>query len=111
MASRSPAEDPYKVLGLSRGASSAEVKHAYRELSRRLHPDKDRQAPASVATARFQSLKAAYELLSDPVRRRALDSTVVSAPAWPTAAANKAAAPRAGKRSPAAPAAARGGRR
>ncbi|CAE8653765.1 unnamed protein product [Polarella glacialis] len=90
---------PYAVLGLRRTATQQEVKSAYHALCKRLHPDKDLSAPKAVATARFQQLKAAYDLLSDPARRRALDSSVVVAtaaasPRTGTAAVCKRAASR-----------------
>jgi molecular chaperone DnaJ len=64
--------DLYIVLGLQRGASSGEVKRAYRRLARRYHPDinpGDREA-----AARFRQILDAYETLIDPDRRRRYDS-------------------------------------
>ncbi|CAJ1401169.1 unnamed protein product [Effrenium voratum] len=76
-------QDPFAVLGLKRAASSDQVKRAYHGLCRKYHPDKDRSVPAHLATARFQRIKAAYELLSHPSNRLAAASTVVSAPFKP----------------------------
>jgi len=89
------AEDPYAVLGVPCTASLAEVKHAYHELSRKLHPDKDHSSPAGVATARFQRLKESYERLCDPAKRLALGKTVIVKPPQPPApAASRPADPR-----------------
>ncbi len=51
--------DPYRTLGLSRGASLDEVKRAYRRLAKANHPD----AAGSAALARFLAIQAAYEQL------------------------------------------------
>src|SRR5512132_227070 len=64
--------DYYAVLGLEPGASPAEIKRAYRRLSRRYHPGVnpgDRQA-----LALFERITEAYETLSDPDRRRQYDT-------------------------------------
>ncbi|XP_029164308.1 dnaJ homolog shv [Nylanderia fulva] len=63
--------DFYKILGLSRGASTHEVKKAYRRLAKELHPDKNKDDPD--ASQKFQDLGAAYEVLSDPEKRRTYD--------------------------------------
>lgn len=63
--------NPYEFLGVSRTASSDEIKNAYRRIARRLHPDANPTSGA--AAAHFQDLTVAYELLSDPVRRRTYD--------------------------------------
>lgn len=54
--------DPYRVLGLVPGASAEEVKHAYRRLAKRFHPD----SAGDAATARFLLVQAAYEALAHP---------------------------------------------
>jgi curved DNA-binding protein CbpA len=59
--------DPYEALGLGTDASTADISRAYRRLARALHPD-SRPGDASAAD-RFRVVSAAYELLSDPVRR------------------------------------------
>jgi len=71
--------DYYAALGLGPGASPAEIKRAYRRLSRRYHPGLnpgDRQAEAV-----FERITQAYETLSDPDRRRHYDTGGSSAAA------------------------------
>lgn len=58
--------DLYEVLGLGRGASSAEIKKAYRQLSLKYHPDKN---PSEDAAAKFAEVASAYEILSDEEKR------------------------------------------
>lgn len=54
--------DPYKVLGLSTGASDEQVKKAYRELSRKFHPDTNANNPlADLAEEKFKEVQSAYE--------------------------------------------------
>lgn len=58
--------DLYEVLGLGRGASPAEIKKAYRQLSLKYHPDKN---PSDDAASRFAEVASAYEVLSDEEKR------------------------------------------
>jgi len=67
-----PKRDYYEVLGLSREASEAEVKKAYRTLVRSHHPDANPDDPN--AEERFKELTEAYEVLSNPESRRAYDT-------------------------------------
>lgn len=65
------AADYYKVLGVSRDASGGEIKSAFRRLARETHPDVS--SGDSESTARFRAAAEAYEVLSDPDRRRRYD--------------------------------------
>jgi molecular chaperone DnaJ len=62
--------DYYEVLGVPRDASDADVKKAFRRLARDLHPD---VSDAPDADLRFREVAEAYEVLSDPERRRTYD--------------------------------------
>lgn len=58
--------DYYKVLGVSKSSSAAEIKKAYRKLSLKYHPDKNSSPDAS---QKFAEIAAAYDVLSDPEKR------------------------------------------
>src|SRR5437899_13082515 len=60
----------YEVLGLPRGASSEDVKTAFRRLAMQYHPDRNREAGAET---RFKEIGEAYEVLSDHEKRSAYD--------------------------------------
>ena len=62
------AEDFYDTLGISREASDSEIKSAYRKLARKYHPDVN--PGNSSAENRFKEISEAYEVLSDPDKRR-----------------------------------------
>lgn len=62
------ARDYYGLLGVSKGAGESEIKSAYRKLVRELHPDVNPDA-----TEQFAEVKLAYEVLTDPDRRRIVD--------------------------------------
>ena len=64
--------DYYEVLGVGRDADRAEVKTAFRRLARELHPDVNDHDPE--AEEKFKEAAEAYEVLSDPERRRAYDA-------------------------------------
>ena len=66
------AEDLYKVLGVSRRASDDEVKKAYRKLARRYHPDRNPDDPR--AEEKFKEVQGAYDMLSDPEKRKEYDA-------------------------------------
>lgn len=63
--------DFYKILNVRKGASTNEIKKAYRKLAKELHPDKNKHDPD--ASVKFQDLGAAYEVLSDPDKRKTYD--------------------------------------
>jgi molecular chaperone DnaJ len=65
------ARDPYEVLGVSRQANEAQIKKAFRQLARELHPDVNTEDPD--AAERFKEAAEAYEILSDPERRATYD--------------------------------------
>lgn len=67
-----PTPDLYTVLGVSRDASDADLKAAYRRFSRLLHPDKHADSSDAAETA-FRRLTNAYNILSDPHQRAIYD--------------------------------------
>lgn len=74
-------QDPYRILNVARGASASSIKTAYRELAKRLHPDRnpgDRRAEQ-----RFKQVTQAYELLRDPEKRAQFDRGQIDADGKP----------------------------
>jgi curved DNA-binding protein len=63
--------DYYEILGVKRDADAATIKKAYRKLARKTHPDVDK---SSGADARFKEISEAYEVLSDPDKRKRYDT-------------------------------------
>ncbi len=63
--------DPYAELGVSRDASSEEIRRAYRQVARRHHPDINRDPGGP---ERFAAAARAYEILSDPAARARYDN-------------------------------------
>ena len=64
-------EDFYEILGLSKGASAAEIKKAYRKKAIQYHPDKN--PGDAIAEANFKKAAEAYEILSDPDKKARYD--------------------------------------
>ena len=68
--------DHYRTLGVHPTASSEQIRAAYRDLARRLHPDHQRGASvpeASLAERRMREINEAWRVLQDPARRRSYD--------------------------------------
>jgi molecular chaperone DnaJ len=65
-------EDFYKLLGVDKNASDAEIKKSYRSKAMKYHPDRNNDNPVE-AEAKFKQIKEAYEVLSDPKKRSAYD--------------------------------------
>jgi curved DNA-binding protein CbpA len=79
--------DPYLVLAVARNARDSDIKRRWRELAREHHPDRSAGDGEEAArlTARMAQINAAYDLLRDPIRRAAWDSS----PAGRRAAADR----------------------
>lgn len=91
------ATDPYTLLGVSRGASEAEIKKAYRTLAKELHPDANRDNPK--AAERFSQITQAYDLVGDKDKRAKFDRGELDAdgnPANPFARGGYGAGPQSG---------------
>ncbi len=64
-------KDYYKALGVAKDASQADIKKAYRKLARQFHPDANKGE--AKAEERFKEVSAAYDVLSDPSKRKEYD--------------------------------------
>lgn len=73
--------DPYDVLGVSKGASAADIKSAFRKLAKKLHPDANKHDPK--AATRFAEINAAYEIIGDAEKRKAFDRGEIDAEGKP----------------------------
>jgi DnaJ-class molecular chaperone len=73
--------DPYEILGVSKTASPADIKKAYRKLAKKLHPDANTKDPK--AANRFSELNSAYEIVGDDDKRKAFDRGEIDAEGKP----------------------------
>jgi len=64
--------DSYSIVGVSEDADSNQITSAYRKASLKVHPDRNPDDP--LAAEKFQRLKAAFEALTDPIKRAELDA-------------------------------------
>src|ERR1041384_7857927 len=64
-------KDPYSLLGVSKTASSEEIKKAYRKLAKKLHPDMN--PGDKKAEERFKEVSSAFEIIGDPKKRSLWD--------------------------------------
>jgi molecular chaperone DnaJ len=65
-------KDFYKILGVAKGATDAELKKVYRKLARQFHPDSNQGDPK--AEERFKEISEAYSVLSDAEQRKEYDA-------------------------------------
>ncbi len=73
--------DPYDVLGVSKNASPAAIKTAFRRLAKKLHPDANKHDKK--AAAKFAELNSAYEIVGDDKKRKAFDRGEIDAEGKP----------------------------
>lgn len=67
-------KDYYKVLGIAKSASAEEIKKAYRKLALKWHPDRNPD-DVQAAQGKFQEIGEAFEVLSDPEKKRIYDQS------------------------------------
>lgn len=72
----------YHVLGVSKDASEAEVKSAYRKLARKYHPDLNKDDKS--AAEKFKEISCAYDILGDKDKRKKYDNNEIDADGKPT---------------------------
>jgi len=69
--------DPYEILGVTKKASEAEIKKAFRTLAKKHHPDTHANDPKAVK--KFQEVSGAYEILGDKEKRAQFDRGEIDA--------------------------------
>lgn len=84
------AKNYYVVLGLGQGASDQEIRDRFKKLARERHPDRFQGTEKAKAERAFQDLTEAYNVLTDPERRRLHDSDLATSAAPSAASADRA---------------------
>ncbi len=74
-------KDPYSVLGVTKTASEADIKRAFRKLAKQYHPDQNANDPN--AQARFSEINQAYEIVGDKEKRQKFDRGEIGADGKP----------------------------
>lgn len=69
-------KDYYKVLGLDKSADESKIRKAYKLLALKWHPDKntENESKRSMAEKKFKEINEAYEVLSDPKKKKMFDN-------------------------------------
>lgn len=75
-------KDLYSILGVSKTASSTEIKSQYRKLARKYHPDLNKDDKS--AAEKFKEISAAYDILGDKEKRQKYDNNEIDAEGKPT---------------------------
>src|SRR5271156_46490 len=70
-------DDPYKILGVAKTASEAEIKKAFRQLAKKHHPDT--HPGDAKAKQRFQEISSAYDVVGDKEKRAKFDAGEIDA--------------------------------
>jgi DnaJ-class molecular chaperone len=84
-------DDPYKVLGVARGASEDDVRRAYRKLVKENHPDLN-PANATEAEAKIRAINAAFAIVGDDEKRKQFDQGLIDANGEPRRGYSRAGA-------------------
>lgn len=83
------AKNYYVVLGLGQGASDQEIRDRFKRLARERHPDRFQGAEKAEAERSFQDLTEAYNVLTDPERRRLHDADLATSSASSSSSAER----------------------
>ena len=75
-------KDLYQVLGVSRTATEAEIKSAYRKLARKYHPDLNKDDKA--AAEKFKEVSNAYDIIGNAEKRKKYDNKEIDENGKPT---------------------------